>query len=186
MMCIRCNKRPAIVFVQKMENGEQKSEGYCLSCAREIGIKPVDDLMKQFGISEQDLSGVEDRFASMLGDMDPAELMQTLALQAGDEAQSAENGEDESDEDDKEFTPGGSATFPFGIFGGKIGLRFRSSSTEKLGYQRNFRIFRIGIKFKGEIFDFSIVQKPFPRKTFPESNPKFFPQFLRFFFTEHF
>ena len=119
MMCIRCNKRPAIVFVQKMENGEQKSEGYCLSCAREIGIKPVDDLMKQFGISEQDLSGVEDRFASMLGDMDPAELMQTLALQAGDEAQSAENGEDESDEDDKEFTPGGSATFPFGIFGGK-------------------------------------------------------------------
>ena len=55
MMCIRCNKRPAIVFVQKMENGEQKSEGYCLSCAREIGIKPVDDLMKQFGISEQDL-----------------------------------------------------------------------------------------------------------------------------------
>ncbi|MEF9865193.1 MAG: AAA family ATPase [Oscillospiraceae bacterium] len=119
MLCIRCNKRPAIVFVQKLENGEQKSEGYCLSCAREIGIKPVDDLMKQFGISEQDLSGVEDRFASMLGDMDPAELMQNLALQAGEGAEPSENSDDDADDEDKDFTPGGSATFPFGIFGGK-------------------------------------------------------------------
>ncbi|MEG1476395.1 MAG: AAA family ATPase [Oscillospiraceae bacterium] len=119
MLCIRCNKRPAIVFVQKLENGEQKSEGYCLSCAREIGIKPVDDLMKQFGISEQDLSGVEDRFASMLGDMDPAELMQNLALQAGEGAEPNENSDDDADGEDKDFTPGGSATFPFGIFGGK-------------------------------------------------------------------
>ncbi|MEF9976032.1 MAG: ATP-dependent Clp protease ATP-binding subunit, partial [Oscillospiraceae bacterium] len=119
MLCIRCNKRPAIVFVQKLENGEQKSEGYCLSCAREIGIKPVDDLMKQFGISEQDLSGVEDRFASMLGDMDPAELMQNLALQAGEGAEPNENSDDDADGEDKDFTPGGSATLPFGIFGGK-------------------------------------------------------------------
>ena len=55
MLCVRCKKRPAIVFVQKLEAGEAKSEGYCLSCARELGIKPVDDIMKQFGISDQDL-----------------------------------------------------------------------------------------------------------------------------------
>ena len=46
MLCVRCKKRPAIVFVQKLEAGEAKSEGYCLSCARELGIKPVDDIMK--------------------------------------------------------------------------------------------------------------------------------------------
>ena len=63
MLCVRCKKRPAIVFVQKLEAGEAKSEGYCLSCARELGIKPVDDIMKQFGISDQDL---EDRKSTRL------------------------------------------------------------------------------------------------------------------------
>ena len=48
MVCIRCQKRPAIIFVQRMENGQMKNEGYCLHCAREMHIKPVDDLMKQF------------------------------------------------------------------------------------------------------------------------------------------
>lgn len=65
MLCVRCKKRPAIVFVQKLEAGEAKSEGYCLSCARELGIKPVDDIMKQFGISDQDLEAMEERFAGM-------------------------------------------------------------------------------------------------------------------------
>ena len=55
MVCIRCQKRPAIIFIQRMENGQMKQEGYCLHCARELHIKPVDDLMKQFGMSEQDL-----------------------------------------------------------------------------------------------------------------------------------
>lgn len=63
MLCNKCKKRPAIVFVQRMENGEMKNEGYCLSCARELGIKPLDDIMKQFGISGEDLEAMEDRFA---------------------------------------------------------------------------------------------------------------------------
>ena len=45
MVCIRCQKRPAIIFVQRMENGQMKNEGYCLHCARELHIKPVEDLM---------------------------------------------------------------------------------------------------------------------------------------------
>jgi len=49
MVCIRCQKRPAIIFIQRMDNGQMKQEGYCLHCARELHIKPVDDLMKQFG-----------------------------------------------------------------------------------------------------------------------------------------
>ena len=48
--------------------------GYCLHCARELHIKPVDDLMKQFGMSDQDLDNMENRMESMmeeLGDSNP-------------------------------------------------------------------------------------------------------------------
>ena len=58
MVCIRCQKRPAIIFIQRMDNGQMKQEGYCLHCARELHIKPVDDLMKQFGMSDQDLDNI--------------------------------------------------------------------------------------------------------------------------------
>ena len=60
MVCIRCQKRPAIIFIQRMVDGQMKQEGYCLHCARELHIKPVDDLMKQFGMSDQDLDGAVD------------------------------------------------------------------------------------------------------------------------------
>ena len=123
MLCVRCKKRPAIVFVQKLEAGEAKSEGYCLSCARELGIKPVDDIMKQFGISDQDLEAMEERFAGMMenGDMDPAAMMQQLGMMAPqDDADGDEAPDDDTDEGgDGDFTPGGNATFPFGIFGGR-------------------------------------------------------------------
>ncbi len=81
MLCNKCKKRPAIVFVQRMENGEMKNEGYCLSCARELGIKPLDDIMKQFGISGEDLEAMEDRFAGMMenGDKIKAELYPDVA-----------------------------------------------------------------------------------------------------------
>ena len=46
MLCVKCKKRTAVVFIQRMENGQPKQEGYCLTCARALGIKPVDDLMK--------------------------------------------------------------------------------------------------------------------------------------------
>ena len=123
MLCVRCKKRPAIFFVQKLEAGEAKSEGYCLSCARELGIKPVDDIMKQFGISDQDLEAMEERFAGMMenGDMDPAAMMQQLGMMAPqDDADGDEAPDDDTDEGgDGDFTPGGNATFPFGIFGGR-------------------------------------------------------------------
>ena len=123
MLCVRCKKRPAIVFVQKLEAGEAKSEGYCLSCARELGIKPVDDIMKQFGISDQELEAMEERFAGMMenGDMDPAAMMQQLGMMAPqDDADGDEAPDDDTDEGgDGDFTPGGNATFPFGIFGGR-------------------------------------------------------------------
>ena len=57
---------PAVVFVQRMENGKPVQEGYCLTCARAMHIQPVDDLMKQFGMSDQDLENMEERMGSFL------------------------------------------------------------------------------------------------------------------------
>ncbi|MEG2698494.1 MAG: ATP-dependent Clp protease ATP-binding subunit [Ruthenibacterium sp.] len=127
MLCVRCNKRPAIVFVQKMDGENTKSEGYCLTCAREIGIKPVDDIMKQFGISDSDLETMEERFSGMMqnGDVDVSEMMKNMSeemqgySEENDELQQleADNGANSSAEDEEDdFTPGGAGTFPFGIF----------------------------------------------------------------------
>ncbi len=109
MVCVRCKKRPAIIFVQRMENGQMKQEGYCLHCARELHIKPVDDLMKQFGMSEQDMDNMEDRMDNMMEEMgESANPLSSILMNMSDAGQ--DDGEDG-------FTPGGNATFPVGISG---------------------------------------------------------------------
>ncbi|MEI3062913.1 MAG: hypothetical protein V8S72_08220 [Oscillospiraceae bacterium] len=57
-MCSRCGKNVAIVFITKIENGQTKNEGLCLKCARELHIKPVDDVINKMGISDEDLDGI--------------------------------------------------------------------------------------------------------------------------------
>ena len=109
MVCIRCQKRPAIIFIQRMDNGQMKQEGYCLHCARELHIKPVDDLMKQFGMSDQDLDNMENRMESMmeeLGDSNPLSMMMNMA-QGGEDA--------DPDDMDEDLVPGSNATFPLGF-----------------------------------------------------------------------
>ena len=99
MYCVRCKKRAAVVFVQRLENGKPIQEGYCLTCAREMHIKPVDDLMKQFGMSDKDLETMEERMSSFLQEASDSAAMTP-----------AEDGDDAGQED---FVPGGSPTFPF-------------------------------------------------------------------------
>ena len=65
-MCARCRKRPATVYIMKLENNVQKQEGLCLVCAKELGIKPVNDIMSKMGISEEELENMEKMFADML------------------------------------------------------------------------------------------------------------------------
>ena len=108
MVCIRCKKRPAIIFIQRMENGQMKQEGYCLHCARELHIKPVEDMMKQLGMSEQDMDSMEDRMNSMLEEMGPEAMSNPFA---------ALMNMDKDDDGDDGFTPGGNATFPLSIMG---------------------------------------------------------------------
>lgn len=110
VMCKRCNKRPAVVFVQRADDGETGSEGYCLTCAHELGIKPVDDMIKQFGISDKDLENMEEHFAGIMENGGMEMLGDMQALGAADAAEDAE--------EDDDFQRGGSATFPF-LFGDK-------------------------------------------------------------------
>ena len=109
MVCNRCQKRPAIIFVQRMENGQMKNEGFCLHCARELHIKPVEDLMKQFGMSDEDMDNMENRMESMMeemgGETNPFSMMMNMGQP-----------ENEGDED---LMPGSSATFPLGVKDGQ-------------------------------------------------------------------
>ena len=114
MICVRCKKRPAIVFVQRMEAGQTKQEGYCLTCAKELGIKPVEDLMKQFGVSDKDLEGMEERMASFMEEAGEDGIPGLAALMGQQNPDDASDSEDTPDSPDN-FPAGGSATFPFGI-----------------------------------------------------------------------
>ncbi len=104
-LCCRCKKRPAVVFVQRMENGEARQEGYCLSCASELKIGPVDELMKRFGITEQDLERMEEQMSGFIEEAGEGGFPFAAML-----------GQDEPAEEEADgFTPGRSATFPFGF-----------------------------------------------------------------------
>ena len=102
-LCTRCHKNVAVIFVTKIEHGETKNEGLCLKCARELGIKPVDDMMKKMGISDDDLESISNEMLSAFGG---AEDPDGLA------ADSEGDGEDDD---------GRTATFPFlnRLFGGQ-------------------------------------------------------------------
>ena len=105
-MCSRCHKNVAVIFITKLEGGETKNEGLCLKCARELGIKPIDDMMKKMGISDEDLDNLTNEMMSAFGG---AEGMEGLVAQPSDP---------DGEEDD-----GRTATFPFlnKLFGGNGG-----------------------------------------------------------------
>ena len=95
-LCSRCHKNVAVIFIQKMEGGTTKSEGLCLKCAKEMGIKPVEDMLQKMGISDEDLEGLTNEMMSAFGGAEGME-----GLMSAEEAD-----EDEEDE-------GKTATFPF-------------------------------------------------------------------------
>ena len=120
MICSRCQKRPAVVFVSNNKN-DNAPRGYCLLCAKELGIKPVEDIIKRMGISPDDLESVQEQMDSIMenmGDMgDMSEIAQNMGLQNVSQDQDNNNNNDNEEED---FTPGGAPSFPnfFNMFGG--------------------------------------------------------------------
>ena len=70
MLCSDCKKNNAVVFVNKKDNdGKNTLEGYCYDCAKKRGINPIDNLMKQANLSEEDLNNMTEQFESMFKDM---------------------------------------------------------------------------------------------------------------------
>ena len=67
-LCARCGKNVAVIFITKLENGQAKNEGLCLKCARELHIKPVDDIINRMGISDEDLEGLAGEMTTALND----------------------------------------------------------------------------------------------------------------------
>ena len=84
MYCSRCKKRIAVVFITRVDDGKTVNDGLCIQCARELGIKPVNDLVEKMGVSEEDLENMGNELENLMG-----------------------NNETEG------FEPGGAATFPF-------------------------------------------------------------------------
>ncbi len=94
MICSRCKKRPAVVFVSKHEGEKVTNEGYCITCASELGIMPVNDIIKQMGITPEMAESMENELAGML--------------------------EGEGSPEEPDFEEGGTQAFPFfNLFGKK-------------------------------------------------------------------
>ena len=96
-LCARCHKNMAVVFINRIENGQSHQEGLCLKCARELHIKPIDDIISKMGINDEELDGLSSEMM---------EAMQNLSGN-GDDLMNIENDDDSSDDDGK------TATFPF-------------------------------------------------------------------------
>ena len=94
-LCSRCKKNLAVIFITKIDGGKTVNEGLCLKCAKEMGIKPVDDMIERMGLSEDDLENLN-------GEM--TEAMNGLEGLLGQN----QSDDDEADENDSQ-----TATFPF-------------------------------------------------------------------------
>ncbi len=84
-LCSKCKKNVAVIFITKIENGATTNEGLCLKCAKELGIKQVDDIVRQMGMSDEDLENMTNEMTSIMGlpqeeedDEDPASQTATF------------------------------------------------------------------------------------------------------------
>ncbi len=107
VLCSRCHKNLAVIFVTKIENGVTSQEGLCLKCAKEMGLKPVQDIISRMGISDEDLENINNDMLESLGDSESL----TDLIKSGSEENNAEDGTRNT------------ATFPFldKLFGAQNG-----------------------------------------------------------------
>ena len=113
-----------------MQDGKPTQEGYCLTCAKEMHIQPVDDLMKQFGMSDQDLENMEERLGSFLQEAAESGALSPLMGGAMEDAPDA-------DDPQEDFVPGGSPVFPFG-FGARKQDDAKGKSKKEKAPRRKF------------------------------------------------
>ena len=96
-LCSRCKKNLAVVFITKIDGGKTVNEGLCLKCAKEMGIKPVDDMIERMGLSEDDLENLNGEMTEAMNGLE------SLLSQGHD----AEDGSEDDEADSQ------TSTFPF-------------------------------------------------------------------------
>lgn len=79
MLCSKCNKNIAMVFVARLEGEKQTNEGLCLSCAKELGIAPIDQFMGELGLEDTDLEEMNSEISNLMGDIQSGELAEQLS-----------------------------------------------------------------------------------------------------------
>ena len=65
-LCSRCKKRPAVVFVANAADTNSEPDGLCLVCAKELGIKPIDDMLKKMDITDDDIAAMSEQFMDII------------------------------------------------------------------------------------------------------------------------
>ena len=103
-LCAKCKKNPAVFFITKMENGKTTSEGLCLSCAKELGIAPINQMIDNFGVSDEELENINNQMSEFM------ESMEGMPGMDGDLSEML--GQISGGEDDE----GGAATAPLDAF----------------------------------------------------------------------
>ena len=98
-LCSRCHKNPAVVYITKMEGNKTTNEGLCLACAKELGIAPINNMIEQMGISDDDIENMNSEMSEFMNSMADGEGLESLM--------SGMYGEGEGDEKD-----GGAAIAP--------------------------------------------------------------------------
>lgn len=123
MLCCRCNKNLAVVYISKLEpDGSQKNEGYCLSCARELNLAPVDSILEKMGIEPEEMDRLNREMKGMLDEMgddfDLGESINMLRSELGDVNDMLFDGDiseaEEYDEDEPADDTGTSSVMPSG------------------------------------------------------------------------
>lgn len=100
-MCAKCGTRPAVLFVTKLEGDKKTEEGYCLSCARTMGVAPIDNMLSQLGLGEEEIERMDEQMDEFIESMGGAEGLQEF------EKNIMENGIEGADD-----MEGGAATAP--------------------------------------------------------------------------
>ena len=123
MLCCRCNKNLAVVYISKLEpDGSQKNEGYCLSCARELNLAPVDSILEKMGIEPEEMDRLNREMKGMLDEMgddfDLGESINMLRSELGDVNDMLFDGDisgaEEYEEDEPADDTGTSSVMPSG------------------------------------------------------------------------
>ena len=127
-MCVKCGQRPAVMFITKMEGSKTSTDGYCLSCARELGLKPVNNMLDKFGISDDQIETINEQMNEFIESMGGPEGLQAAEREMFEAMQDSADGDGDME--------GGAMLAPLSdmmnnLFGGRAGGESTDSEKKK-------------------------------------------------------